>query len=176
MGCLGAITLLKSKLKVDDALDVVGVHGVGGSMGTILIGILADGPECIGDEPPDYCVFPHSVAASPSQFLKQLAATGTCIVYSFGVTFALIKLMELVMPVKPDEAKFDNLDDDLHGEPAYIYESTTAAAPPSGVGEPAYKAMAAAPSAEEQLPSEMSFPLAEMSKTSGDALLEKPEK
>jgi len=175
--CLGAITLLKSKLKVDDALDVVGVHGVGGTMGTILIGILADGPECIGDKAPDYCVFPHSVAASPSQVLKQLAACGTCIVYSFGVTFALIKLMQLVMQVKPDEAKFDNLDDDLHGEPAYVYESMTTAAPLSRAGEPEYKAMAAAaPSAEEQLPSEMSFPLAEMSKTSGDALLPKSEK
>jgi len=160
--CYGAILLLKNKLKVDDALDVVGVHGVGGTIGTILIGVLADGPECIGDSAPDYCVFPHSVAASASQVLKQLIGVGACIVYSFNVTFALIKIMMLVMPVKPDEAKFDNLDEDLHGEPSYTYESVAAAT---------------AASADVELPSEVSFVdremSKEMSKTSGDALLGK---
>jgi len=160
--CYGAILLLKNKLKVDDALDVVGVHGVGGTIGTILIGVLADGPECIGDSAPDYCVFPHSVAASASQVLKQLIGVGACIVYSFTVTFALIKIMMLVMPVKPDEAKFDNLDEDLHGEPSYTYESVAAAT---------------AASADVELPSEVSFVdremSKEMSKTSGDALLGK---
>jgi len=160
--CYGAILLIKNKLKVDDALDVVGVHGVGGTIGTILIGVLADGPECLEDKAPDYCVFPHSVAASAPQVLKQLIGVGTCIVYSFVVTFALIKVMQLVMLVKPDEAKFDNLDDDLHGEPSYTFESLAAAR---------------AASADVEPPSEVSFVdremSKEMSKTSGDALLGK---
>jgi len=160
--CYGAILLIKNKLKVDDALDVVGVHGVGGSIGTILIGVLSDGPECLEDKAPDYCVFPHSVAASASQVFKQLMGVCTCIVYSFVVTFALIKVMQLVMLVKPDEAKFDNLDDDLHGEPSYTFESLAAAR---------------AASADVEPPSEVSFVdremSKEMSKTSGDALLGK---
>jgi len=161
--CYGAINLIKNKLKIDDALDVVGVHGVGGTVGTILIGIFADGPECLGDKAPDYCVFPHSVASSFVQVLKQLLGCGTCIAYSFAVTFVLIKLMMLVMPVKPIEAHFDNLDEGLHGEPAYVYESLAMArtAPP-------------ADPADDELKSEVSLPMdREMSRTSADVLLEK---
>eukprot|EP00931_Biecheleriopsis_adriatica_P020704 TRINITY_DN13753_c0_g1_i2.p1 TRINITY_DN13753_c0_g1~~TRINITY_DN13753_c0_g1_i2.p1 ORF type:complete len:443 (+),score=78.47 TRINITY_DN13753_c0_g1_i2:70-1398(+) len=116
--CYGAVWLL-NKLKVDDALDVWGVHGVGGAVGTILIAVFADPPECLRKEAPDWCVFAHSVAATPRQFVLQSAAVGACIVYSFVVTFILIKVMMLVMPVRPDDRQFDDLDDALHGEPCY---------------------------------------------------------
>lgn len=116
--CYSAVIFLK-KLGVDDALDVWAVHGVGGATGTILIGVLADGEECLAEDAPEYCVFPHSVAASPKQVIRQLSGTCTCIVWSFVCTFALLKLMMLVTNVRPDESKFDSLDEDLHGEASY---------------------------------------------------------
>lgn len=118
--CYGAILLL-NKLKIDDALDVWGVHGVGGAIGTILIAVLADGPECISKKPPDWCVFPNSVANTPEQLKLQFIGTGACMLYSFVVTWVLLKLMMLVMPVKPDDKQFDDLDKCLHGEPSYLW-------------------------------------------------------
>eukprot|EP00933_Yihiella_yeosuensis_P046959 TRINITY_DN4258_c1_g2_i1.p1 TRINITY_DN4258_c1_g2~~TRINITY_DN4258_c1_g2_i1.p1 ORF type:complete len:418 (-),score=54.94 TRINITY_DN4258_c1_g2_i1:286-1539(-) len=120
--CYAAVWFL-NKIKVDDALDVWGVHGVGGSTGTILIGLLADGPECLGKDAPEYCVFPHSVAHGAHQVALQSMAVVACIIYSFVVTFVLIKIMMAVYPVKPDDSIFDRLDDELHGEPAYVMKS-----------------------------------------------------
>eukprot|EP00931_Biecheleriopsis_adriatica_P020705 TRINITY_DN13753_c0_g2_i1.p1 TRINITY_DN13753_c0_g2~~TRINITY_DN13753_c0_g2_i1.p1 ORF type:complete len:444 (+),score=68.55 TRINITY_DN13753_c0_g2_i1:109-1440(+) len=118
--CYGAVYLL-NKLGVDDALDVWGVHGVGGATGTILIGILADGPECLEKEAPAYCVFPHTVAATWEQLWIQTRTTVACILYSFAVTFVIVKLMMICMPVRPEDKHFDNLDEHLHGEPAYQF-------------------------------------------------------
>jgi Amt family ammonium transporter len=120
--CYAAVVALNAA-GVDDALDVWGVHGVGGAMGTILVGMLADGKECLGDDPPDFCVFPHSVAASPTQLFIQVKSVVICIIYSFTVTYAIIAAMSLIMTVKPDDATddflFDSLDNDLHGEAGY---------------------------------------------------------
>mmetsp|Transcript_8780 Transcript_8780/g.21952 ORF Transcript_8780/g.21952 Transcript_8780/m.21952 type:complete len:441 (+) Transcript_8780:62-1384(+) len=117
--CYGGIVLL-IKLGVDDALDVWGVHGVGGALGTMLVGVLANGKECLDkDTAPDYCVFPGSVAASFEQFGLQARAVLISILYSFVVTFVLIRIMMRFMKVKPDEEIFDFLDEELHGEVAY---------------------------------------------------------
>jgi Amt family ammonium transporter len=128
--CYSAVYALNA-IGVDDALDVWGVHGVGGAMGTILIGFLADGEECLDKTPPDYCVFPHSVAASSTQVLIQVKAVALCIIYSFTVTYAIIKVMSLVVTVKPDDSTddfvFDNLDIDLHGESGYTMAPMAAA-------------------------------------------------
>eukprot|EP00931_Biecheleriopsis_adriatica_P039048 TRINITY_DN22327_c0_g1_i2.p1 TRINITY_DN22327_c0_g1~~TRINITY_DN22327_c0_g1_i2.p1 ORF type:complete len:467 (+),score=88.44 TRINITY_DN22327_c0_g1_i2:94-1494(+) len=118
--CYFCIWFLK-KINVDDALDVWGVHGAGGAIGTILIGVLADGPECLGDDPPVDCVNPGSVANGMAQIILQAKALGACIVWSFVVTFILIKVMLATIPVKPDDRQFDHLDQELHGEPAYQY-------------------------------------------------------
>lgn len=118
--CYGAILFLK-KLKVDDALDVWAVHGVGGSVGTILIAVLANGPECLAEIAPEYCVFPHSVASGGHQFLLQIEGVFACIAWSFIVTFTIVKVLMLITPMKTDENHFDRLDEELHGEPCYQY-------------------------------------------------------
>lgn len=123
--CYGAIYFL-NKTGIDDALDVWGVHGVGGATGTILIGLLADGPECLEKHNPEYCVFPHSVAAGPKQVVLQTTGVVVCIIWSFVVTFLLVKFLMLIMPVRPDDNQFDNLDEELHGEPCYQYVSVMA--------------------------------------------------
>lgn len=120
--CYAGVFFL-NKAGVDDALDVWGVHGVGGSVGTILIGVLSDGPECLEKHAPDYCIFPGSVASSFEQTKIQVKAVCLCIGYSFTMTFTILKMMELVVNIKPDDLSndfgYENLDDDLHGEAAY---------------------------------------------------------
>eukprot|EP00933_Yihiella_yeosuensis_P005327 TRINITY_DN109813_c0_g1_i1.p1 TRINITY_DN109813_c0_g1~~TRINITY_DN109813_c0_g1_i1.p1 ORF type:complete len:453 (+),score=76.59 TRINITY_DN109813_c0_g1_i1:65-1423(+) len=130
--CYGAIMFL-NKIGVDDALDVWGVHGVGGATGTILIGVLADGPECLKSDAPESCVFPGSVAHGMDTIIRQATGVGVCIVWSFVATFALIKIMMAVVPVKPTDAEQENIDEALHGEPAYIMSSLANA---KGVYEP----------------------------------------
>jgi Amt family ammonium transporter len=94
-------------LGLDDALDVWGVHGMGGFLGTVLIGVLAD-PEVNG------------VEASLEQFAKQLAAACLTAVYSFVVGYALIKLLGLCMRILPNEEEYKHgLDRSWHGNMAY---------------------------------------------------------
>lgn len=118
--CYGAVLLL-NKLQVDDALDVWGVHGVGGAVGTLLIAVLADGPDCIGKNPPDWCVFPNSAASTPEQLKLQCIGTFACIIHSFVTTYVIVKLMMLIMPVRPDESQVEDLDRNLHGESSYLW-------------------------------------------------------
>eukprot|EP00933_Yihiella_yeosuensis_P083101 TRINITY_DN97214_c0_g1_i1.p1 TRINITY_DN97214_c0_g1~~TRINITY_DN97214_c0_g1_i1.p1 ORF type:complete len:465 (-),score=77.71 TRINITY_DN97214_c0_g1_i1:225-1619(-) len=119
--CYGACWFLK-KLQIDDALDVWGVHGVGGATGTLLIAVFADGTECLNkDTAPEYCVAAGTVASGFEQFLLQTFGVVVCIVWSFVVTFFIIKVMMMWFPVRPSDKFFDNLDVDLHGEPCYQY-------------------------------------------------------
>eukprot|EP00405_Crypthecodinium_cohnii_P051042 CAMPEP_0206602952 /NCGR_PEP_ID=MMETSP0325_2-20121206/47863_1 /ASSEMBLY_ACC=CAM_ASM_000347 /TAXON_ID=2866 /ORGANISM="Crypthecodinium cohnii, Strain Seligo" /LENGTH=477 /DNA_ID=CAMNT_0054115877 /DNA_START=130 /DNA_END=1562 /DNA_ORIENTATION=- len=67
--------LLSKAIGFDDALDVWGVHGMGGALGTVLLGFLADGSECASlEKSPDYCVNPGTVVAGLPQFKVQLLA------------------------------------------------------------------------------------------------------
>lgn len=128
--CYAAVWFL-GRIGVDDALDVWGVHGVGGAIGTVLIGILSDGPECMEDSAPEYCVNPGSVARSPQQALLQATALITCVIYSFMTTWFILSLIALYTPILPEESHFDCLDDHLHGEKAYQYEFSADAAAPA---------------------------------------------
>jgi len=117
--CYGAVLFLNS-VGVDDALDVWGVHGIGGAVGTILVGVMADGPECLdADSAPAYCVFPGSVAASGDQCLMQTLAVVACLMYSCVVTFVIVKVLAMWMVVRAPDSLFDNLDEELHGESCY---------------------------------------------------------
>jgi len=104
---------LRKKLALDDALDVWGVHGMGGFLGTVLLGVLADGDDC-GKS----CVNPGTVNRSWEQLGKQLTAAIFCAVYSFVVTFVLLKVINLAIPIKPI-LTFETLDATEHGEDAY---------------------------------------------------------
>jgi len=116
--CYGCCELRK-KLGLDDALDVWGVHGMGGFLGTILLGALADDVDC-GKS----CVNPGTVNRSWEQLGKQNAAAVFCAIYSFSVTFVLLKAINVVIPIKPEEPKEQfgstfSLDAQEHGEDAY---------------------------------------------------------
>jgi Amt family ammonium transporter len=115
IGCLAApwcyflIEVVKNKFDLDDALDVFAVHGMGGYLGTLLIGVLADDR-----------VYPEGPNASGKQFFKQLWGASFCAVYAFVVSFGLIKAINLVMPVLPPSSHLsEGLDTSIHGEKAY---------------------------------------------------------
>ena len=78
-----------TKMGYDDALDVWGVHGMGGFLGTCLLGVLAEHDV-------------NGVSGDWNQFKKQLAAALLCAIYSFVVAFALMKGLMVVMDVVPD--------------------------------------------------------------------------
>ena len=107
---------LKNWRKWDDSLDVWGVHGMGGALGSVLLGILAD--EDVGGVP-----------GSATFFGKQLVAVVTCAVYSYVVTLLILKLLDLCTRLKPTPGEMAHLDRAFHGEEAYGSEKEEAKMP-----------------------------------------------
>ena len=108
--CYGAI-LLREHLKVDDALDVWAVHGVGGTLGAILTGVFAvaavDGVSGL-------------VEGNASQVGKQLVAVAATWIYSGVATFAILKLVDRFVGLRVEEAEEEaGLDSSQHGEVAW---------------------------------------------------------
>ncbi len=106
---------LKSKAGYDDALDVVGVHFVGGLVGSLLIGFFAN-PEFFDGS------FMAGIfyGGSAELLLEQALANGAAIVWSFVITFGLMKLLAVTIGVRVDEEQeATGLDLALHGETAY---------------------------------------------------------
>jgi ammonium transporter, Amt family len=107
---------MKNKLKWDDALDVWGVHGVGGLFGVICPGLFAQ--TAINNAPG---VGVNGLFyGNSSFFFKQLGAIVFSSVYAFLFTYVMLVIIDKITPVrvKPgDEA--NGLDATLHGEVAY---------------------------------------------------------
>jgi len=115
---------LRKKFSVDDALDVWGVHGMGGFVGSILLGALADPADCDSSAfgtVPAWCIAPGTVTRSFEQFGKQFVAAVFCAAYSFIVTYILLKVMDrFFMRIRPDSMAIkEGLDLTEHGETAY---------------------------------------------------------
>ncbi len=111
--CYCAVAL-KNRLKWDDALDVWGVHGVGGALGVVLLGVFAS-----TDFNPDGAQ--GLFAGNPSFLGKQLVAIAFSSVWAFAFTYGMLWLIDRVTPVKVDKATEESgLDAALHGETAYL--------------------------------------------------------
>ena len=110
--CYYAVAL-KNRLGWDDALDVWGVHGVGGFLGIILLGVFAStqwNPNGANG----------LLFGGVAFFGKQVTAAVLCSAYAFVFTFAMLWLINLITPVKvPPEGEEQGLDIALHGEEAY---------------------------------------------------------
>jgi Amt family ammonium transporter len=103
--------LLKSKLGWDDALDVWGVHGVGGALGSVLVGIFAF---------KDVNGISGLLEGDTHQFLVQLFAVAFTAIYAYVVTYAILKIVDSIVPIRvSEEAEVQGLDEALHGETAY---------------------------------------------------------
>ncbi len=117
--CYFAVAL-KNKLVLDDALDVWGVHGVGGLIGIILLGVFAS--TTFNPAGVDGLLLGNS-----SFFFKQLVAVLVSSVWAFGFTYGMLWLINKITPVKVEEGSEEmGLDQSLHGEQAYIEEEEAA--------------------------------------------------
>ncbi|MGH9418489.1 MAG: ammonium transporter, partial [Thermoanaerobaculia bacterium] len=111
--CFYAVAL-KNRLGWDDALDVWGVHGVGGFIGIVLCGIFAT--KAFNPAGVDGLLRGNS-----HFFLVQLGAVLLSSVWAFVFTYGMLWLIERVTPVKVGTAsESEGLDSALHGETAYV--------------------------------------------------------
>ncbi len=95
----------------DDALDVWGVHGVGGALGVILTGVFAVA---------SINTVSGLIEGNVNQFLVQVFAVALTAAYSFGVTYLILKLLNVFEPIRVSaEVEAGGLDQPLHGETAY---------------------------------------------------------
>ena len=111
--CFFFATTVKKVLRYDDSLDVFGVHGIGGLLGTILAGVfvakslggvgLADG------------------MTMGSQVGVQLAAAGITAVYSIAASVVILLVLRVIVGLRvSDEVETRGLDLGEHGERGYI--------------------------------------------------------
>jgi Amt family ammonium transporter len=118
--CLWGVNGLKKMLGADDALDVFGVHGVGGIVGAILTGVFA-APSLGGAGIYDYVANKAGEGYSiGSQVIVQATGVGITIVWSAIVAFIAYKIADVVLGLRvPEEEEREGLDIASHGESAY---------------------------------------------------------
>jgi ammonium transporter, Amt family len=107
--CFAAVEL-KGRLALDDSLDVVGVHLVGGIVGALLTGVFAS-----------LVVNPAGADGSIAQVGRQAAAVVVTLIFSFTATMAILRLVDRLVGLRVDEqAEEEGLDRSQHGESAYV--------------------------------------------------------
>jgi len=110
--CYFATQLIKSRLKIDDSLDVFPVHGVGGALGTILAAFFVStvyGGSGYADG--------MNLGSQISVQVLGVAATG---MYAAVVSFILLKIVAVITPLRADaETEQQGLDVVQHGETGY---------------------------------------------------------
>jgi Amt family ammonium transporter len=115
---------IKNIFKFDDSLDAFGVHGVGGALGALLVGIFAIRP----------------VMGGASQFVKQLVGVSVSAVYAFVLSLILALIVRAIFGLRvPREDEIEGLDITEHGESGYnltepIGISYTDAQEPAAIG------------------------------------------
>jgi len=120
---------LRAKVGLDDSLDVVGVHGVGGAWGAIATGIF-----CVAFEINAVSVDGLVAGGGLDQVGKQLVAVGATMAYSFIATLVILKVLDVTMGLRVSEdEEVAGIDASQHGERAYLLNggSTYAGIPTS---------------------------------------------
>jgi Amt family ammonium transporter len=106
--------IIRAKTSLDDSLDVVAAHGVGGTVGALLTGVFAE--RSLNG------VFDGAVAGNPGQVLIQGTAVLAAMAYSGVASFVLLKLIGLVVPLRAAKSEeVEGLDINSHGEEAYMH-------------------------------------------------------
>jgi Amt family ammonium transporter len=118
--CLWGVNGLKHMLKIDDTLDVFGVHAVGGILGALLTGVFVapalGGPGFVTDWVKGDVGF-TSIA---EQLIVQAKAVGITVVWSGVVAYVSYKIVDLTVGLRvPEEQEREGLDITAHGESAY---------------------------------------------------------
>jgi ammonium transporter, Amt family len=113
--CFWACTWLKLKIGYDDSLDVFGVHGIGGFTGTLLAGVFAVSALSATPEVPGG--IPGLLEGNPQQVVAQLYGIVVTIIWSGGVTFIILKVINALVSLRVrNEDEVIGLDVTLHGE------------------------------------------------------------
>ena len=111
--CYGFVGSLKNRLQLDDSLDVFGIHGLGGIIGSIGTAFVAL-PLLGGHGGADY--------ALGHQLLRQVAAVAVAIAWSAAGSAICFSIVRAVMPLRhARDAEREGLDITDHGERAYNY-------------------------------------------------------
>jgi Amt family ammonium transporter len=106
---------IKNKMNWDDSLDVWGVHGVGGVLGVICLGLLAT--RCVNPAGADGLIH-----GGVNFFLKQTIAVAGAAAYAFVFTYVMLFLINMITPVRTSaEEEEMGLDESVHGETAYLH-------------------------------------------------------
>jgi Amt family ammonium transporter len=104
---------IKNRLGYDDSLDAFGVHGIGGILGTLALGLFAQ--KAINPAGADGLFF-----GNPKLFVSQLIAIAVTVVYSFVVTAIMLKALDMTIGLRvDDESEVVGLDISQHGESGY---------------------------------------------------------
>jgi ammonium transporter, Amt family len=104
---------LKTKMGYDDSLDVVGVHGVGGTWGALATGIFAT--KLVNDAGGDGLLY-----GNPKQLMIQILAVGVTLVLGFVMTTIILKVLDAIMGLRvTEEDEMAGLDLSQHSETAY---------------------------------------------------------
>jgi Amt family ammonium transporter len=126
----------RAKTSLDDSLDVVAAHGVGGTVGALLTGVFA---QKVWNGLADGALF-----GNPGQLTVQLTAVLAVAAYSATMSFVLLKLISLVLPLRASAGdETSGLDISLHGEEAYLHAEGRSAGLHSAVAEPARRSVEA---------------------------------
>ena len=106
--CFWAWTSAEAPLRYDDSLDVFGVHGVGGVLGTLLAGVFATA---------SVSGTPGLIEGNPQLLLIQLYGVAVTLAWSAGVSYALLKLVSVFVPLRVSmQQELEGLDISQHGE------------------------------------------------------------
>src|SRR6185312_3021348 len=112
--------IVRARTSMDDSLDVVAAHGLGGTVGALLTGVFAQ--KALNG------VADGLLFGNPGQLGIQAIAVLSAIVYSSVCSFVLLKLISLVVPLRADASDEDaGLDLMQHGEEAYVQSSGSSA-------------------------------------------------
>src|SRR5918993_3568010 len=113
LACYGFVSSLKNRLRLDDSLDVFGIHGLGGIVGSVGTALVAL-PMFGGHGGADYSL--------SDQLVQQTAAVAVAIAWSAAGSAACFELARRVTPLRYDrEREREGLDLSDHGERAYNY-------------------------------------------------------
>jgi Amt family ammonium transporter len=108
--------IYRARTSLDDSLDVVAAHGLGGTVGAILTGVFAQ--KSLNG------VADGLLFGNPGQVVTQIIAVGAAIAYSGAASFVLLKLVSLVFPLRAAAAdETEGMDMSMHGEEAYVHSA-----------------------------------------------------
>lgn len=111
--CYFSVNVMKKKFGYDDALDAFGCHGIGGTWGGIATGIFAS--KAVNPAGANGLIY-----GNIKLFLVQLFSVGAIYIYVAVITFAILKVVDVLFKLRVEDEEEDRgLDFSMHGEHAY---------------------------------------------------------